>query len=362
MADDVTQAAIAAIGHQQADDWILRPEQHAASLPPEAGVLARVLDADSASRLITEFRTADAQAIRAQRLYKFWGSAAIIFSAAATILGALYLLPTHAIYERLGGDAARGPAGIAGIRFETLQTFSAYAVFSLILLSVIAANLVLRLKPFDKWNKARARAEIARIDFFNLVLSADEPTHPGELPLLPLQLEYFRRYQLEVQLAFYRGRGRKHERADRARATRRAIYTTLVSAAAAPASYGVMQLSGVTGLDTGALNNAFLFFGLVAANLVMAQGALSLMSQDRRNASRYRVVAENLAYLETAHLGAARAAAAARDHEGVFAFADAVNDQISAEHREWISLQEREQQPGFEALASAALPRTPHVR
>jgi hypothetical protein len=56
----------------------------------------------------------------------------------------------------------------------------------------------------------RAESEIARIELFNRIVHTHETSQGDELPLLPLKLEYFRRYQLDVQRRYYRGRGEQH--------------------------------------------------------------------------------------------------------------------------------------------------------
>jgi hypothetical protein len=52
--------------------------------------------------------------------------------------------------------------------------------------------------------------------------------------LLPLQMEYFRRYQLDVQRSYYQARGREHARAVRRSAWWRVGAPGLVIAAAVP--------------------------------------------------------------------------------------------------------------------------------
>ena len=61
--------------------------------------------------------------------------------------------------------------------------------------------------------KERAIAELARVKLFNDLMEANEEPRNGELPLLPLKLEYFRRYQFDVQRRYYSGRADEHARA-----------------------------------------------------------------------------------------------------------------------------------------------------
>jgi hypothetical protein len=60
----------------------------------------------------------------------------------------------------------------------------------------------------EDWMKARAPAETKRLSYFSYIANASvEPLDP-QLELL--KLEYFRRYQLDLQLAYYKGRRSRH--------------------------------------------------------------------------------------------------------------------------------------------------------
>lgn len=60
---------------------------------------------------------------------------------------------------------------------------------------------------------ARAAAETARLSYFEKVLSVWVDYQTSSIPLPLLQLEYFRRYQLDVERSFYRNRGTDHRKA-----------------------------------------------------------------------------------------------------------------------------------------------------
>jgi hypothetical protein len=42
--------------------------------------------------------------------------------------------------------------------------------------------------------EARAEVELARLALFDQVMEAREEAQPAELPLMPLKIEYYRRY------------------------------------------------------------------------------------------------------------------------------------------------------------------------
>ncbi|WBQ09867.1 DUF4231 domain-containing protein [Hyphomonadaceae bacterium ML37] len=357
----ITRAAINAIGmHTASPDWRLEPQAHAARLPAEAGALKRILMRSDLQGLMDQFSAADSRAGAAQSRYKRFGRLAIMLNAGAVILGALSLAGAD-ILSTFGvepGDITRSVA-------LSVQ-------YGLIAAALISAQLVIRLRPFETWMKARAAAEMCRLELFETVIRLKEPQKDGELALLPLQLEYFRRYQLGVQLDYYSGRGAQHDRAARGRATRRDMYSLLGALSVAPASAGALSFvsddwrSRIGGLletaDARLLSepviaSLLMVSGVIAATLMAAQNALSLLSQDRRNASRYATAFDNLSYLYRTYIDTARQAAVQGDKDAVLEFVGAVHAQISSEHQEWVRIQEESVRPGFDTIAAARLPR-----
>lgn len=336
-----SNTAEAAIGRDdQASDWQLRPELHAAALPAEAGALKRVLERAELKDIVARYRTADAAAVVAQRRYKRIGRLGLYATTIATLVGAFFLLPTE---PWLRGT----PAAIA----STVQVLALVVAF-------LASRLLAVGSPFDAWMKKRAEAEIARIALFEEVGKADEAAREGELDLLPLKLEYFRRYQLEVQRRYYRGRGAQH----RAAAWRNnrwlsvSLLVTVVSvgigaiaalhiAAAWGMAVPAWLLQWFSGLAGTPANRLALGLGTIASGLYGLGVARSLMDLDERNASRFLTTAENLDFLTDTGLQPAREAAEAGNADEVLAFIQRVQGQISSEHREWILLSARERVP-----------------
>ncbi|MFW5660114.1 MAG: hypothetical protein ACOC05_01850 [Oceanicaulis sp.] len=358
----LSRSAANAVGaFEPTADWRLEPERHAGALPPKAGALSRILQRPELQGLMRQFSEADARAGAAQRRYKGLGGLSIRLNALAILLGAIGLA---------GPDVAEA-AGIA--RPPWAGSLVALIQFVCIAGAMVAAWLIIKGKPFDRWMRARAIAETCRMELFTQITSAQEKVREGELPLLPLQLEYFRRYQLGVQLDYYAGRGAQHRKTADARAARGDLYVLIGSLALAPVTAGaaafiadpqILTYLGdyLRGLDASVLSqplagSVLVMAGLFAPALMSAQGALSLLSQDRRNASRYEATFDNLAHLSRVYLDAARIAAVRGDRETVQEFIDAVNAQISSEHQEWVRLQDEDPRPDFETIASARLPR-----
>lgn len=334
-------SAEAAVGHDDAaSDWQLRPAHHANELPAEAAALKRVLVRPEIEAIINRFRTADKKAIAAQVRYKRVGRTGLYAATMATLVGALFLLPIE--------PWLKGPAA---------SIASATQVLGLVI-AFLASRFLSIAKPFDAWMKNRAEAEIARIALFDAVADASEPAREGEIPLLPLALEYFRRYQLDVQRRYYGGRGAQQSAAAwrNNQLLRASLLFTVASmvlgallflhvafAWGLPVPVWLLMLRSP--LEGPEANHTLLALGVVASALYGLGVARSLMDLDERNASRYLTTAQNLEFLTETRLSAAREAAAAGNPNEVRDFIGRVQEQISSEHREWILLSGRVDRP-----------------
>jgi hypothetical protein len=333
--------AEAAIGQDdEGSDWQLHLERHAGTLPPEAGALKRVLERRDLQGITERFRSADTAALVAQRRYKRIGRLSLYAATVATVVGAIFIIPVETWIAGIPGSIA------SGVQMLALAT------------AFLASRLLAMTSPFDAWMKKRADAEIARTDLFNTIARADEPVRDGELPLLPLKLEYFRRYHLDVQRRYYRGRGTQHKAAvwRNNRWLGVGMMFTLASvtlgflaalhiAAAWELPVPAWMLGWTAGLAGQEGKRVILGLGTVASALYGLGTARSLMDLDERNASRFLTTSENLAFLTNTALPDARAAASAGRQEDVLAFMDRVNEQISSEHKEWTLLSMRDHGP-----------------
>jgi hypothetical protein len=305
-----------AIGPEQQTDYRLEPQKHASRLPAEAGALARILEDSAVRAVIGRYEDAGRDAKLHQAHHLNAGKYNIVMAAGAAIAGALVL-------HMGSGDEASGPHAASRMGLIGLQW---------ICLAGVAATEFLRRtrNSYEKWMSARSRAESSRVELFELVCGlrdVDLPIEqrPGELPLLPLQLEYFLRYQLGVQVLYFRNRGREHAAAARRLAGIGGALTFLAALGAAAAGIGV---SGVLGVAV--------VVGIVAPVLLNAQSNLSRLNQDERNAARYAITREKLRDCE-AQADSIRRAAERGDHAPVEAFIRRAQDVISLEHKEWIA-------------------------
>lgn len=338
------------IGEQAPDDYILRPEAHAQALPAEAGPLKRILALPTIQATIHQYRAADTRAARHQRIYKLFGRFAISLQAVAALTGAAFILDkplNQAINWLAAGD---------GERAEWIAHRLTDIELAFVLIATFAGGLVTWLASFQKWNESRAAAELARINFFSQVLTGDNAPEGRELPLLPLQIEYFRRYQLQIQIAYYGTRGAQHERRYKNQ------FWTIIGLALISLTFLLAPyLSFSSGLwtafkDCVTANNAGTFVGVAVATLTTMLANLSLLSQDEANARRYHSTLTNLRTLEREYLEPAREAAAKGERDRVLSFVAAVNDQISLEHRQWIFLHEIANQPDVGPLGLVRRP------
>jgi hypothetical protein len=321
-------------------DWKLNPLSHAEKLPSKAAPLRRVLETPEIRGVIERYQKSDVLANAAQRHYKRAAHLRLYAGVLATIIGAALLLPIENWVDNAG------------------RNIPAAAQYACLCLSFIAALWLARALPFDSWMKARAEAEDARIDLFRRVMNAADPApQPGadELKLLALKLEYFRRYQLDVQRRYYDGRGKQHEQA--AGWTQRWWITSILLSGVAGAVALIAGLQVV--IEAGhvsapawlkAVNDAIhpylppwvsraeLALGVIASALLSTSTSRSLMDLDERNASRYAVMAKNLDYYAGKELDEARRQAAAGQDASVRHYVEQVQDLLSGEHRQWILL------------------------
>jgi hypothetical protein len=311
-----------AIGPEQQTDWHLDPLAHAGRLPAEAGPLKRILEDSAIRSTMDRYVEANRAAASCQAQYKNLGRWNIHLAAGAAIAGTMVL---HLAAEAPGVERPWG----GWIRTPLL-------VVQVLFFAGVAATEFLRRNrdSFGEWMRARTLAETARIELFEVACGLREIDLPieerdGELPLLPLQLEYFLRHQLAVQVNYYRDRAREHAAAARRSVGVGAVLVFLAAIAA--------SLVGFEGL--GDMVGVLVVAGVVAPVLISAQTNLSRLNQDERNAARYAITREHLRASE-AEADAVRRAAARGDRAEVARFIRSANAVISVEHKEWISQQD----------------------
>lgn len=298
------------IGAGRQGDFELAPTLHAAQYDSGAPELARLLRTAPIQVAAERYEAKDAEAVLAQERFRStWARARA--AVLLTGLAAALILVTGALSTLLDENVAR----FLPVPFSILGVVS----------GGLAGMWIRQIRDgrlLEAWMTRRAEAETERLRYFELVTAADPPV---DEPLL--KLEYFRRYQLDAQRAYYGARARQH-RADADRALSRG------SAGMAVGGIG----SGVAGILAAAFSpvwTALAGIGLAGQAFGSAAEHDEATVQSRRNAERFGRTKEALDHLY-AKLDRVRAAVADGEPPPLDAFVESVHEQLSLEHRQWL--------------------------
>ncbi len=301
---DRIQPAIRAIGENTPDDYKIAPLKHANQLRAKAPALADLLESARIKAVAEAYHVADQEAVDAQARFKTVSSRArwAVFVAACFT----------------GSLLAVGSLGtVLGASQQSAATLLAVAGLISGVVAGVWLNQIGSGKLLEQWMTKRAEAESHRLRYFSRL---SEQSGDPETRLL--QLEYFRRFQLDVQRTFYRARGRDHQ-----------------AAAARAVTMGSWSMGGV------ALANGLVLQGIewagIAALGVAAQALSSLATngeaanQDTRNSERYERTWQTLQKL-TERLDEVRHVTALGNKDALPLFVESVHEQLSLEHRQWL--------------------------
>jgi hypothetical protein len=209
----VTEEAIRIIDAAPADGPF-KPASYVLALPLSAASLARYLESKDAADAARKFEDADLKAIQAQLRFKQLGWTAAYATFLIAALGGLllYLLPARAVWTNFGLLSA-----------------------TLLGVALFCASAIYLFKPYQTWRSERSNAEEARLQIFSqLMASVENSSNDGELPLLALQLECFRRHLLNDQREYYQRRAQQHRRTMRQWRFFRALSLLLLALAGLP--------------------------------------------------------------------------------------------------------------------------------
>ena len=257
-------------------------------------------------------------------------------------------------------------------RVVFLSLFVAAMLSLLSLVSVI-------LRPahdYQTWNEARGTAEAMRRELFERIVDAPLEKKDGELPRLTLILEYFRRYQIELQQAYFATRGQEHEwSAQVARVLECSVVAGLIVWCLADLSTAWSGTSeqGAAGWPragtqhwmwaSGQLQHVettmsdFWMLGLSVGLALIAAGAKlhATLNASVRNAARYKNMRDKFKML-TDDIDTVRAAAVRGDETAVRAYMKRVHSIMSIELNDWVQIAELEagRQPRDPASAATS--------
>jgi len=206
-------------------------------------------------------------------------------------------------------------------------------MFSLALLSLVTYYRTTA-RTYFKWQSEVAKAQLAQKNSFEAVVRA-KPAHPeAGLPLLPLQLEYFRRFQLDRQRLRSGYQAKALAKAAGLEGWRRYVNIALVLAAFASIAYVVMAVRGEITVPGGDLAKISFARGIIVCALFGAIVSRSYINKDEADAHRYLAIKERLDALAGEPLQYARQAAVVReDHEAVIDFVRLVHDAMFTNYR-----------------------------
>jgi conflict system pore-forming effector with SLATT domain len=299
------------IGSDSPADYRLTPVEHAEQLRISAPKLAAVLTRTGPVELSRQYAEADTEALIAEQTFKRWVIRANWAVLATATVSAL-LMAVALLADNLGALSQAALIALALIGVAT------GGIASMSLFRVKEGRLL------EDWMTARARAETKRLSYFSYITNSSDEPHDPELELL--KLEYFRRYQLDLQLAYYKNRRSGHRNS--AERTLDISAASVLVAAIATGAAGVL----------GALKSEWAALGSVAvlgAALQAFAAARESLNQDRRNAERYDHSAQALLGLRE-RIDEVRHSIAAGSTSVLGEYVGAVQDQLSLEHRQWL--------------------------
>jgi hypothetical protein len=313
--DELLSAAKAALGEGRKDDYVIAPGRHADELAGKAPALAKILRKSELGTIARLYEAKDAEAGQAQSAFERTASLANWSVFLTAVFSALLLMysPLETLLPGIPGKGLQIALALCGILSGAMGTMW--------LFKIRAGRLV------ERWMSARAAAETRRVKYFELATASPDDGAAGEMPLALLQCEYFRRYQLDVQLVYFRERGAQHERAADRLLNLSAFAVGLASIA-----------TGIGGLLGGAWI-ALVGLGVIATGLSSFASANETASQDSRNTERYRKTLDILEEL-SGRLDDVRLAAAGGERGPLEQFVAAVHEQLSLEHRQWLETAE----------------------
>lgn len=306
------------IGKAREDDqdWIIAPTKHVERYRESAPALAEVISSTRILGTAEQYEEADREAITAQDQFKKIARRANVAVFYTACISALILvvngLKLPADFLRYS-ETALVALGIGAVLVGGLGTMWLY--------QIQAGKLL------EEWMSRRAKAETYRLELFELVtIAPEEGEVTSEIPLSLLQLEYFRRYQLDAQIAYYNSARRRHAKAAHDILVLSGITVFLGTIATGLSGILGPMIPGLAGFA------ALGVFGVALSTYAVTKEGVS---QDRRNAERYGRTVEVLVELRK-KLDDVRRAVATGNRGAMERFTSAVHDHLSLEHRQWL--------------------------
>ncbi len=306
--------AAEAIGHDESDDYVIQPTAFPDHIDNDAPQLAALLRNQALTETARRYERNDERAREEQARFKQLSSQATWAVFAATISATSVALFTAGSNEAV--DNVQLIPLFLGIVSLVGGSWAAWALHR------VSGGRIL-----ECWMQARAAAESDRLGYFNRLVRLVSEQHPDDLQLQMLCLEFFRRYQFTIQQKYYEGRGVQHRHS-----LKKTV--TLGSTAAFILAIG----SGGAAI-LGAFQAELLQFaaiGIIGTALATVASRREELNQDERNSERYRRTADLLSHIRERH-NEVQEAVARGNIDVLQKYVTAVHEQLSLEHRQWLS-------------------------
>lgn len=315
----ILQQTLSAIGKAENQDYILDPASHAELYEKSLPELAATLKGSNLAVEVDEYKRFDQQAIEAQKRYKKYSYWARVSTFVTAIFSSALLMSTSALLLFDLEPEVADKIQRIGVSFFSLGGLLLGAGATIVINWIRNGNLL------EDWMKARSNAEEHRLGYFDQVANLGK----NETSSLALaKLEYFRRYQLEIQKNYYEVKSTQLKNRGR-----NALLWVTISAGIVAVLNGLAGAFGADPESSGWTSLAGLALMVQAYSLMLNTRELS--EQNQRNASRYENTRRILARLY-GKLDEVRSEIIAGQLDILPKFVEAVHEPISTEHRQWL--------------------------
>ena len=313
--EELIEKARSAIGEVTLDDYKITPTDFPGNLEKSALGISTILKHSSFQEKARRYEQHDALAIFSQTKFKKFAHQATWAICSAAVAGSLL-------------------AGLAVANLKPDHTITCI-LFLLGSISTVGGWLaVYRLyqirseKLLERWMAARAKAETERLGYFNSLSRYLVDNCRADVYLHLLFVCMFKRYQLEVQRLYYNTRSREHR-----------VSLAKTSTIGAVAALSLALGSGMIGMIGAFLPDLLPFaaLGTIGAAISAVASRREDLNQDERNAERYSRTADILSQIAERHDDVLAVVNKGKNPEIIIKYVDAVNDQLSLEHRQWTS-------------------------
>jgi hypothetical protein len=327
-------------------------------LLPDSQPLVDILETNSITMAVSGYAKADAEALTEQRRFQR-DSRAIAWPLWFSVLFgmAVILVPPGVLADAMSRVLGSGTE----VRDKIILTWREFGPWLVYGGLIVTAVLSFALRPaahYRQWQQQRAKAEALRREVFKRLL--DHPATPksGSDPWdLLLRLEYFRRWQVELQRDYFKKRGAEHARTVRLTSWLNGaavvifILLAFVLLSSVVGDYDeqgmpsklirgpVLGMTSILGFATG-LNWDYwlLSFGALAVTTFAYYFLLGSLTAAKRNTPRFECMRENFDELLGERLKLARAGAARGEERSVRDYADRVHSVMALEINDWVRL------------------------